>query len=261
MLERLQRESQRAPLVVAHRGSSSTHPENTLAALRAAVADGAHVVEFDVQQTKDGRWICMHDTTLDRTTDAVAQLGRPKVRVADVTFEQIRALDAGSWFDAKFEGERVPTLAAALAVILPGAVPMIERKGGAAEALVDELRRLDVVDRVLVQSFDWDFLAVVHRAEPRLLIGALGSGELTSDRRTELRRTGARIIHWARTGVTVEAAKAVRSTDQLLCVYTANPDIELLGAAALGCHLVTTDRPARMAWLRREGLLRGPTAR
>lgn len=255
VLDKLRAAAADAPVVVAHRGSSSTHPENTLAAFRAAIAAEAEVVELDVYQTKDGEWVCFHDKTVDRTTDAVAKLGREKLEIKELTLEEVRRLDAGSWFGKEFADEKVPTLAEALDVLLPAAVPMIERKDGDAVALVDELRRLGVIDDVLVQAFDWDFLKAVHAAEPRLLLGALGDGDLSAPRQRAIARTGARLVHWNHRTLTTEAATAVRTAGRLLCVYTVNPDVTLLGAAAIGCDMVTTDRPARMAELRRRGLL------
>jgi glycerophosphoryl diester phosphodiesterase len=254
---RLQEAAAEAPLAVGHRGASADYPENTLPALRAARQAGAAVVEFDVYQTKDGHWVCMHDATCDRTTDAVAKFGRKKVRIDEITLAEIRTLDAGSWFDPKFAGAKVPTLQEALDAILP-AVPMIERKGGDAKALAAELRRLELTDAVLVQAFDWPWLEELHAAAPELLLGALGSKELTAERQQELRATGARLVHWSHTDLDVEAAAAVRERGQLLCVYTVDADVALLGAAAIGCDLITTNKPGHVVALRQRGLLRRP---
>lgn len=256
---RLRTAAATAPLVVAHRGASEDQPENTLRALRAAVAAGAQVVEFDVWQTKDGAWVVLHDATLDRTTDAVARFGRKEVRVDELTLAQVRTLDAGAWKGAAFAGERVPTLAEAIEVVLP-AIAMIERKGGAADAFVAELRRLQVVDRVLVQAFDWEWLTAVHTAEPALLLGVLGGKEASAERLAAAARTGAQLVHWDHRTLDVDAAARIRAAGQLLCVYTVDPDVLLLGAAALGCDLITTNRPARLAALRERGLLRRPAA-
>src|SRR6516164_6579120 len=89
--------------VIAHRGSMSDRPENTLASLKRAIEVKAHASEVDVRTTKDGALVCMHDADVSRTTD-----GKGKVR--DLTLAQVQKLDAGSWFDKKFAGERVPTL-------------------------------------------------------------------------------------------------------------------------------------------------------
>lgn len=105
------------PTLIAHRGASADAPEHTLAAYRLALDHGADYVEPDLQLTKDGVLVCLHDTTLDRTTDVKAKFpdrgrvanGKTTWPVADFTVEEIKTLDAGAWKDAKFAGERVPT--------------------------------------------------------------------------------------------------------------------------------------------------------
>ncbi len=95
--------------ICAHRGANETHPENTLEAFKEAVRLGAHMVEFDVQITKDKQLVIMHDKSVDRTTNG-------KGLVSDLTLSEIKKLDAGSWKYSKFKGEEVPTLKEALAV-------------------------------------------------------------------------------------------------------------------------------------------------
>ena len=89
------------PLIVGHRGLLLHAPENTLANFRACL-ELRLGFEFDVQRTRDGALVCVHDTTVDRTTNGSGQ-------VANLTLAEIRGLDAGSWFDPKFAGEKVPT--------------------------------------------------------------------------------------------------------------------------------------------------------
>jgi len=91
------------PRIIAHRGASAVAPENTLAAFRAAAAAGARWVEFDSSLTRDGRPVVFHDDQLDRTSDGTGLL-------ADTPFEILKHLDAGSWFNAAFAGELIPTL-------------------------------------------------------------------------------------------------------------------------------------------------------
>jgi glycerophosphoryl diester phosphodiesterase len=100
------------PLVCAHRGRSGVAPENTLAAFEAAVDLGADFLELDVRRSADGEIVCIHDATVDRTTDGTGA-------VADLTLAELRALDAGSWKDARYAGERIPLLSAVLAQIAP----------------------------------------------------------------------------------------------------------------------------------------------
>lgn len=87
----------------AHRGAMKTHPENTLVAFREAIKAGAHMIEFDVQLTKDNKMVVIHDGRVDRTTDGTG-------KVSEFTFAEIRKLDAGSWKSPEFAGERIPTL-------------------------------------------------------------------------------------------------------------------------------------------------------
>lgn len=90
------------PLVVAHRGLLHHAPENTLSNFRACL-ELRLGFEFDAQRTKDGHLVCIHDGTVDRTTNG-------KGNVAEMTLDEIRRLDAGSWFDPQFAGEKVPTV-------------------------------------------------------------------------------------------------------------------------------------------------------
>lgn len=90
------------PLIVAHRGLLRHAPENTLTNFRACL-ELRMGFEFDVERTKDGHLVCIHDSTVDRTTNG-------KGKVSEMTLAQVRELDAGSWFDPKFAGEKVPTV-------------------------------------------------------------------------------------------------------------------------------------------------------
>lgn len=116
-------------LNVAHRGASAYAPEHTLAAYRLALAQDADYVEQDLAVTKDGVLICLHDPTLERTTDVEQKFPDRATTVTwegktvrawlanDFTLAEIKTLDAGSWFDPKFAGERVPTFDEAVALV------------------------------------------------------------------------------------------------------------------------------------------------
>ncbi|HEY9854311.1 MAG TPA: glycerophosphodiester phosphodiesterase family protein, partial [Stenomitos sp.] len=95
------------PLVIGHRGAMAMAPENTLASFREAIAQGADGLECDVHLTRDGQVVVMHDFTLDRTTEGAGA-------IAAHTLAELRRLEAGSWYDARFAGEPVPTLAQTL---------------------------------------------------------------------------------------------------------------------------------------------------
>lgn len=105
------------PTLIAHRGASGDAPEHTLAAYELALKHGADFVEPDLQLTKDGVLVCLHDTTLERTTDVAKVFpdrakevgGKKTWPVAEFTLEEVQKLDAGAWKGAKFAGQRVPT--------------------------------------------------------------------------------------------------------------------------------------------------------
>ncbi|HLU40358.1 MAG TPA: glycerophosphodiester phosphodiesterase family protein [Planctomycetota bacterium] len=260
LLARLRGAAADEPIVVGHRGDSGAFPENTLPAFAAAVAAGAVMVEFDVQVTRDGHLVCLHDDSLDRTTDAAVVLGRSGVRVGEVDLRDVARLDAGSWFAAEHRGTRVPTLAEALAVVQRGAIAMIEHKSGSAAAVVDVLRAVGVTDAVIVQSFAWDFVAEVHRLAPEVLLGALGEGPLDDDRLAALPATGAKVVHWNIEDLRAEDIGRLHDRGYLVCVYTANSDAALVGAAQLGIDAITTNRPGRLRRLIDAGLARRPGA-
>jgi glycerophosphoryl diester phosphodiesterase len=97
------------PLIVAHRGLLQHAPENTMANFRACLELGLGF-EFDVQRTKDGQLVCIHDATVNRTTNGTGQ-------VMELTLTEIRQLDAGSWFAPQFAGEKVPTVEEVLKLV------------------------------------------------------------------------------------------------------------------------------------------------
>lgn len=253
---RLRQLAARAPITVAHRGDSGDFPENTLPAFAAAVTAGAPMIEFDVHESRDGVIVCIHDDNVDRTTDSRARLDHPDTAVAALSHDELARLDAGAWKGARHAGARIPTLEAALAVIQRGSIAMIEHKAGSAENLVALLRRLGLQEEVLVQSFAWDFVARVHALAPDIALGALGEGALTEARLAALPSTHARLVHWNVDDLRVEDVERLRGLGYLTCVYTANSDATLVGAAALGIDAITTNHPRRLLRLTELGLAR-----
>ncbi|REK53315.1 MAG: glycerophosphodiester phosphodiesterase [Thermobacillus sp.] len=163
------------PLIAAHRGASKYAPENTMAAFRLAETMGANFIELDVRATRDGRLIALHDETVDRTTNG-------KGRAGELTFGEIRRLDAGGWFSPAFRGERIPSLEEVLdrfgggiGLILelkqPSAYPGIEQ---ALARLLTE-RGLDRPERgrIIIQSFDTGSLRRVRELLPNMPIAVL----------------------------------------------------------------------------------------
>ncbi|WP_020573857.1 glycerophosphodiester phosphodiesterase family protein [Actinopolymorpha alba] len=162
-----------AMTVIAHRGASSAAPENTLASDEVARRAGADWIENDVQPTKDGVPVVLHDTTVNRTTNGSG-------RIRDLTSTEVADLDAGSWFAPMYAGQRVPTLAAQLADLRTrGGKLLLEIKGAHTReqvaTIIQTVRDQDMADRVFVQSFEVDHLRYVRELAPELPLGLLRS--------------------------------------------------------------------------------------
>ncbi|MFD7298774.1 glycerophosphodiester phosphodiesterase [Streptomyces sp. NPDC059897] len=175
-------------VVVAHRGASAYAPENTLPAVDRASALGISWVENDVQRTRDGVLVVLHDTTLARTTN-VEQLypNRSPWNVADFTSSELARLDAGSWKGAEYAGTRIPTLHEYLRrVDRNGQKLLMEIKApelypGIEDQILRQLRRdgwldsWDVKHRLIIQSFNADSVRTVHDRRPDIKTGFLGT--------------------------------------------------------------------------------------
>ncbi|TDC30325.1 glycerophosphodiester phosphodiesterase [Kribbella albertanoniae] len=159
--------------VWAHRGASSAAPENTAASDEVARRARAEWIENDVQPTKDGVPVILHDTTVDRTTDGTGA-------IRSLTAAQIAALDAGSWFAPAFAGQRVPTLVQQLdGLKTRGGNLLLEVKGAhtrdSVARIVSDVRGRGMSSRVFVQSFEPQHLRWVRELAPELPLGLLRS--------------------------------------------------------------------------------------
>ena len=162
---------------VAHRGATGYAPENTIAAFDKGVEMKADHIEIDVQRSKDGELVIIHDTTVDRTTDGTGN-------VKDLTFEQIRSLDAGSWKGEEFKGEKIPTFDEILDRYHGKVGILIELKApelypGIEAQVAEELkeRNLDKPqnEKIIIQSFNFESMKITNSLLPKVPIGVLTS--------------------------------------------------------------------------------------
>lgn len=198
----------------AHRGAMATHPENTIPAFQEAIRLGAHMIEFDVQLSRDGELMLMHDGTVDRTTDG-------KGKVAELTFKELRALDAGARKDKRFAGTRIPTFAETLEMMPRNVWLNCHLKGGAA--LGAEVAKGIVLAKRQHQAFmacGAEAAKAAREVEPGILIGnmdrqantldyvqqtiamkaafiqLLGKGEITAEHVQMLKANGVRVNYY-----------------------------------------------------------------
>ena len=159
------------PLIIAHRGHSLEVPENTTEAYRRAIELGAEMIEADVNISRDGQLVMMHDATLDRTTDGHGP-------VSGATWSELAELDAGRWFAEVFAGLRIPTVEATIELARDAGIWMcFEVKGGdpaEAERIADALIRLlvarDALGFAAMSGYNHDVLARAKRHAPELVL-------------------------------------------------------------------------------------------
>ncbi|MBD2869185.1 glycerophosphodiester phosphodiesterase [Paenibacillus arenilitoris] len=157
----------------AHRGASAYCPENTIAAFKKALELGATGIETDVQLTKDGRVVVIHDESLART----AGLNR---LVKDTGYDELQTLDAGGWFAPEFRGERIPSLEQLLLLVSDtGTIVNIELKNGYVQypgleqKVIDLVREHQMTERVVISSFNHYSLALCKQLAPEIRTGIL----------------------------------------------------------------------------------------
>lgn len=245
------------PLVIAHRGYSGLAPENTAAAFDFALQAGVDLIELDYHVSQDKVALAFHDLTLDRTTDAVSRWGGEQLALADYPAKELLALDTGSWFGAGFAAERMLPLESAVRQIQSGGgITLIERKAGAAADCAALLRENDWVNAVVVQAFDWEFLAEMRTELPDQVLGALGPWREVDGRRlTEAERflspqwidaaraAGAQVIGWNRQ-VTAEAVAYAHARGLKVWIYTINEEALATSLLDLGVDGIITDHPS-----------------
>ena len=242
--------------IIAHRGASHTAPENTLSAVNLAWQRGTDAVEIDIWLTGDGRIVALHDKNTERTTGESWQ-------VAERTLDELQSLDAGSWKDAAFAGERIPTLDEILATVPDGKRLFIEIKSKAE--ILPELERVLTAsgkqpNQTVIISFDFDTVRTAKSRMPKLP-GYWIQG--TSPSRNE--KTGAvvappdELIEKCRgagldgldlkydSELTCEIVESMHRLGLGLYVWTVNEPEDARRLIALGVDGITTDRPG---WLR-----------
>ena len=149
--------------IFAHRGASGYAPENTLSAIKKAIEMKADGIEIDIQLTKDGKIVVIHDWKVDRTTTG-------RGFVYELNFGYIRSLDAGQWYTKDFIGEVVPTLEEVLDIA--------RKHSNIEEKMLEVLKKYpEKFDNIIVSSFHHDKIKKLQKLEPKLKLALLTDSE------------------------------------------------------------------------------------
>ena len=227
-----------------HRGASHDAPANTLAAFELAAQYGADGVELDVMLTADRQPVVIHDATVDATTDGTG-------RVADLTLAQIKALDAGSTFDQRFAGERVPTLAEVLEAVGDRLLLNVELKGlglkqdGLETLVADLIVRHGLTSRVIVSSFNPLRLRRMRKIAPQIPLGFLHAPGVLGRWRWEWLMWGFRreADHPEHRQVTPNYMAWARRRRLRVNTWVVNSPERMAVLRDMGVDMIITDRP------------------
>ncbi|WP_409297868.1 glycerophosphodiester phosphodiesterase [Peribacillus sp. SCS-26] len=240
--------------IFAHRGSAGTHPENTMISFTAALASGAEGIELDVQLTRDGKPVIIHDEKVDRTTD-----GRGYVR--NMTLSEIKKLNASHSFQSAYGKTDVPSLAEFLDWFKDtNLICNIELKNGVflypgmEEKVIEMIRRYGFEERIIISSFNHYSIVHCHMLAPEIEVAPLYSNGLYMPW-VYAKAIGGRGIHPSIKTVNASIIRDSMAAGIAVRPYTINNEAQMENLFRMRCSAIITDFPAAAAALREK--LRG----
>ncbi|MEK7264051.1 MAG: glycerophosphodiester phosphodiesterase family protein [Bacteroidota bacterium] len=243
------------PLVVAHRGSSGTFPENSLPAFKRAIEIGADMIEIDIQCSSDGKVLVFHDHRINRTTN-----GRGKV--SSFTLKELQVLDSGSWFNKRFSGETIPLLRDVMKLCAQKIQLNIEIKSYGNDAkynfIVEKSIKLSkefgMENDVIFSSFDHNLLREFWEYDPNLNLAVL------YDAKRHARKSPSLLCRLAFSKFFIADIKVLKTSlvkdahdnDLVVGTYTIETEAELERALKFGADIIMSDHPEQiLRWLGR----------
>lgn len=231
--------------ILGHRGASGSYPENTIISIRKAFEYGADGVEFDVQQTKDGELVVFHDWTLERTTNGHGNL-------KDYTLEELKELDAGSWFSEKFKNERIPTLKEIFDIIPKEKIINIEikeehsnLKRETAKLLVNILQSYKNYN-IIVSSFSHNILKEIKELDNSIKVGILLEANLLNIN-NYIESLGFDIYsyHPGICFLEENQIKEIKNTGKIVSAWTVNTINDAINLNKIGVSNIITNYPEK----------------
>lgn len=235
------------PPVIAHRGAKSIAPENTLTAFRKAKELGINWVEFDVMLSADNEVVVIHDDTLDRTTNG-------KGPVIGYPYSYLKTLDAGSWFDPKFKGEKIPTLVEVIELLNQlqiSANVEIKAQKGKEEITVKNVLKIiqenwkNTNSQALISSFSLSILEWVRHYSSTSLIGFL-MHEWNPSWKSICDQLQCVAVDVNYKILNEQKVKQIKETDRMLLAYTVNNSKQAKTLFFWGVDAVFSDNPDRI---------------
>ena len=241
------------PVIFAHRGASAHAPENTLAAFELALVQNADAIELDVKLSADGRAVVIHDSTVDRTTGS-------RGRVKDLSFQQLRSLDAGSFFSEKYRGEKIPLLEEVFEAVGKHTFINVELTNYTTprDALVETVcmlvKKFGLQKRVLFSSFFASNLSKARAYLPEVPRGLLAfNGFLGAWARSFGFNFGKyQALHPYVEDVSSQQVQRVHRLNRRIHVWTVNAAEDMRRLFHWGVDAIFTDDPALAVQVRSE---------
>ena len=228
--------------IIAHRGAAAVCPENTISAFKRAIEMGSDAIETDVQMTKDGHLILIHDEKLERTTNG-------KGWVKEYTLEEIKRLDAGGWFNNSFTGETIPTVEELFNLISNTNLWVnIEIKAGFVlypgieQALVSKIKEYNMEDKVIISSFNHYSIDLIRKISPELETAILYVAGLYEPW-DYAKGIGARFLHPFKEAVYQEMVTGAHQRGMGVHPYTIDKEEEMIALIKMGVDGIITNVP------------------
>lgn len=230
------------PIIYAHRGASAYAPENTGSAFTKAIEMGVGGIELDIHMSKDGHLMVIHDESLNRTSNG-------KGLVKDLSLDELKDLDFGSWFDSSFKGERILTLEECLDLLegWDGILNVEIKSGpilydGIEEKLVKVLSEYKMIERTIVSSFNHYSLLAIKQLEPELKTGILYMAGLVEPW-IYAQRLGAEAIHPYFFNIQPPIVKGCKENGIMMNPFTVDKAEYILAMARAGVDGIITNVP------------------
>lgn len=232
-------------MIIAHRGASADAPENTLAALELAINQGADWVEIDVQETRDGEVVVIHDSDLKK-------IGGIGLKVFESSLKELQSVDIGSWKNPSYSDQRIPTLQQVLALCKNRINIIIELKYYGQEARLEErvanlVEAADMQDQIVVMSLNYPAVQKMKSIRPDWSVGLLASvtiGDIT--------RLEADFFAINATFANRAFIRNIHKQNRKVMVWTVNDPISMSAMMSKGVDGIITDKPLLASSIRKE---------